>query len=104
MYRPIDPDTLRTMLDASDPPVLLDVRGPDEVARGHLEGARHIPLGELPRRYAELALDQALVIYCHSGVRSASACRFLAERGYGQLYNLEGGIAAWARAGQPIHS
>jgi rhodanese-related sulfurtransferase len=102
MYHPIDPAALRAMLDTGDPPVVLDVRSADEVARGYLEGARHIPLGELPARLGELAADAPLVIYCHSGVRSANACRFLAERGYTNLYHLEGGILAWAHANQPI--
>ena len=102
MYRNIDPAALRNLLDESKPPVLLDVRNPDEVARGQLAGARHIPLAELPRRYAELAPEEPLVVYCHSGVRSASACGFLAGRGFAQLYHLEGGVLAWLRAGQKL--
>jgi rhodanese-related sulfurtransferase len=102
MYRSIDPPTLQAMLGSDAPPVLLDVRTGEEFARGHLAQARHIPLAELPQRVNELARDTPLVAYCLSGTRSASACQFLAQRGFPDLYNLEGGIAAWSRAGQPI--
>ena len=84
------------------PVALLDVRTDAEVARGLIEGARHIPLSLLPRRYGELDPQAVLVIYCQSGARSAQACAWLAEQGFNRLYNLQGGLAAWARAGLPI--
>jgi rhodanese-related sulfurtransferase len=102
MYRRIDPPTLQTMLDSDAPPVLLDVRTVEEFARGHLEQARHVPLAELPHRLDELSPGTPLVAYCLSGTRSANACQFLAQHGFSDIYNLEGGIAAWSRAGQPI--
>jgi len=101
-YRNIDAATLQGLLGEREPPVLLDVRSTEEVARGTIAGALHIPLAELPRRYPELSADQPLVVYCLSGARSASACRFLAERGFTALYHLEGGVAGWLRAGHPL--
>jgi rhodanese-related sulfurtransferase len=102
VYKSLDPVSLQALLGSEKPPVLLDVRGRDEAARGGLPDARLIPLGELPGRYSELETGEPIAVYCHSGVRSASACRFLAERGFTDLYHLEGGIVAWARAGLPV--
>ena len=97
----IDPVQLE-QLRKDAPVALLDVRTDAEVARGLIEGARHIPLSLLPRRYGELDPQAMLVIYCQSGARSAQACAWLAEQGFARLYNLQGGLAAWGRAGLPI--
>jgi rhodanese-related sulfurtransferase len=81
---------------------LLDVRTDPEVARGFIAGAKHVPLNQLPMRYGELDPQGPLVVYCQSGARSAQACAWLIEHGFGQVHNLQGGIAAWARAGLPL--
>jgi rhodanese-related sulfurtransferase len=81
---------------------LLDVRTDPEVARGLIAGAKHIPLNQLPDRYEELDRQAMLVVYCQSGARSAQACAWLAERGFAQVQNLEGGLLAWVRAGLPL--
>jgi rhodanese-related sulfurtransferase len=90
------------MLEADAPPQLLDVRTAAEFARGAIAGATHIELAALPARSAELDPTAPWVLYCLSGARSAQACAYLAQRGFSRLYNLEGGIAAWARAGLPV--
>jgi rhodanese-related sulfurtransferase len=97
----IDPVQLE-QLRKDEPVTLLDVRTEAEVARGLIEGAKHIPLNMLPGRLAELDPQGVLVVYCQSGARSAQACAWLAEQGFARLHNLHGGLAAWARAGLPI--
>jgi rhodanese-related sulfurtransferase len=82
---------------------LLDVREPDEWQAGHIEGAVHIPLGELPSRLAEVPDDGELVVVCRSGARSAQAVAWLAQNGYEAL-NLRGGMGAWAAAGREMVS
>lgn len=87
--------------------ILLDVRTPAEVNRGGIPGARHIPLHLLPAMRPELEDGAALVLYCHSGVRSAQGCAFLKSHGYSSVYNLRGGILGWAQSGrslEPIES
>jgi NADPH-dependent 2,4-dienoyl-CoA reductase/sulfur reductase-like enzyme/rhodanese-related sulfurtransferase len=74
--------------------VLLDVRDTDEHAAGHVEGAVHIPLAELRRRYRELPPDRPLAVYCGVGQRAYYATRFLAQRGY-RAANLSGGYATY---------
>jgi rhodanese-related sulfurtransferase len=102
MYKPLDPATLHAMLGQNGPPQLVDVRTNAEFARGAIAGAHHIELAHLPSRRTELDPKAPLVLYCLSGARSAQACMYLAQQGFEQLFNLEGGIAAWARAGLPV--
>lgn len=82
---------------------VLDVREDDEWQAGHVEGALHIPLGDLPSRHAELPLDNRLVVVCRSGGRSARATAWLVDNGY-DAFNLTGGMGAWQDAGRPMVS
>ncbi len=81
--------------------VLLDVREPHEWQAGHAPRARHIPLGQLSRRAAELPERRAVVTVCRSGARSARAAVLLARQGR-EVSNLAGRMRAWARAGLPV--
>ena len=81
--------------------ILLDVREPYEWQAGHAPRARHIPLGQLSRRAAELPEHRAVVTVCRSGARSARAAAMLARDGR-EVSNLAGGMRAWARAGLPV--
>lgn len=81
---------------------ILDVRNPAEFAAGHLAGAVNIPLGELPRRLAEVTTDRPLVVHCAAGARSAIAASVLAKAGIADFRNLAGGFNAWAARGLPI--
>jgi len=91
-------------LQASGPVALLDVRTDAEVERGVIAGTRHIPLHMLPMRAAELDPGAELVVYCQSGGRSAQACAWLAAQGFEHVSNLQGGILAWVREGNPLGS
>jgi adenylyltransferase/sulfurtransferase len=76
---------------------LLDVREDFERAAASIGGI-HIPLAELPRRVEEVPVGIPLVIYCHSGVRSARAAELLMRTQQRQdVLNLTGGIVAWLR-------
>ena len=76
----------------------VDVREPDEFARGHVEGAVHVPLGELEARAGELPRGVPLVAYCGHGERASSAASVLERLGFGPVYNLDGGFGAWREA------
>ncbi|MEO8164891.1 MAG: rhodanese-like domain-containing protein [Betaproteobacteria bacterium] len=99
-YLTIDPVGLQALL--ADSAVLIDVRTDNEVERGRIAGAFHIPLHRLPARLSEITPDGPVVVYCQSGARSAMAGRFLADNGCRQVYNLSGGIGAWLAHGFPI--
>jgi rhodanese-related sulfurtransferase len=81
--------------------VLLDVREHDEWARGHAPGARHIPMGEVPARLAEIPRDATLYVMCQAGGRSQRVAQYLAAQGYSPI-NVSGGMLAWAAAGRPV--
>jgi len=61
----------------------------------NIDGAKLIPLGELPDRLRELERERLTIVHCHSGQRSAAAVRLMREAGFGNVFNLEGGIAKW---------
>lgn len=81
---------------------VLDVREPVEWTHGHIEGALHIPLGELTERLDEVPEGQVLVV-CKVGGRSAQAVMWLAQQGR-DVVNLDGGMLDWASAGRPMVS
>ena len=80
---------------------LLDVREQDEWVAGHAPGARHIPLGELGARAAEVPQDQDIYVICRSGARSGRAAQALAGAGW-TAFNVAGGMQDWAAAGRPM--
>lgn len=75
---------------------VVDVREPAELELARLEGAVHLPLSELPRRWTELQPLKHIVLICHHGVRSERAGRFLQQQGLEGLAHLAGGIDAWS--------
>lgn len=75
---------------------LLDVREPQELAIASLTIALHIPMREIPGRLAELDRDRPIVVMCHTGVRSRHVAGFLLANDFKQVFNLAGGIDAWA--------
>ena len=79
--------------------IVLDVRNRSEWAAGHIAGAVHIPLGELPQRLVELPADGTIVTQCASGGRSAIAASLLLLAGAPSVENLSGGIQGWTNAG-----
>jgi rhodanese-related sulfurtransferase len=83
--------------------VILDVREDDEWAAGHVDGATHVPLGEVPARLGELPDADPLYIICRSGNRSGRAVAWLGQQGI-ETVNVAGGMRAWAAAGRPMVS
>ena len=89
---------LKSRLDRGDALTIIDVREPHEwdiASLGHY-GARLIPLGELPRRIREVDASRDVVVHCKAGGRSARALHQLREAGVKRVWNLHGGILAWA--------
>ena len=79
--------------------IVLDVRSRSEFATGHVAGAVHISLGELPQRLVELPADGTIVTMCASGGRSAIAASLLQLAGASSVENLSGGLQGWTNAG-----
>jgi sulfur-carrier protein adenylyltransferase/sulfurtransferase len=87
---------LKAKMDAGEAFELIDVREPFEFEIARIDRAKLIPLSEISERANELRREQAFIIHCHSGRRSAQAVRLLKQRGFNKVYNLEGGIDAWS--------
>ena len=81
---------------------LVDVRTDAEVARGKIPQSETLPLHLLPLRLNEMDKNVTTVFYCQMGGRSAQAAAFAAANGFADVYNLQGGILAWANAGLPL--
>ncbi len=85
--------------------VLIDIRSEADYRKGHLPNAISIPADRIPEdRKLEALRSRHLILYCDSGLRSATACKKLRAAGFPHVYNLEGGIAAWQKAGLPLES
>jgi rhodanese-related sulfurtransferase len=78
-------------------PVLLDVREPWETQICRIDGSELVPMRALPARLHELNPSDPIVCICHHGGRSAHVTIFLARQGFEDVYNLTGGVDAWAR-------
>jgi hydroxyacylglutathione hydrolase len=89
---------------ANHAPFLLDVRNPDEWARGHIEGATLIPLPELHSRLHEVPRDRPVIVHCQRGGRSAAAAATLDAAGFSDVHDVTGGYATWEAAGFPTAS
>ncbi|MEM6532806.1 MAG: rhodanese-like domain-containing protein [Myxococcota bacterium] len=95
----IEPDSLVRALGGDTPPLVLDVREPDEFAVSHIPGAIRFPPGSaMTDAIREAPL---VVVYCSVGVRSGREAERLAESGV-RVLNLEGAIFRWAMEGRPL--
>ena len=93
-----------TLLINRSKATIVDVRDAKEFAEGHLPEARNIPLAELDKRIAELEKfkSKSVVVVCKSGARASAAAAKLVKAGFADVVNLEGGVAAWQKAGLPL--
>lgn len=102
LIKEIDSQELAQWLQTENPPLLIDVRTPQEMAQASIPNGKPLPLSLLPLRFNEVPKHEKVVFYCRTGARSAQACLFMAQQGYDNVYNLHGGIVSWARYGLPI--
>ena len=102
--RVVSPAEAAALLDADPAPAVIDVRTPEEFAEGHLEGAVLIDVTspDFEAQVAELDRDQPYVLYCRSGNRSVTARQVMADLGFTDVADIEGGITAWVAEGQPV--
>ena len=92
------PQQLKRRLDAGEPLRILDVREPWEFEAASIDGAKLIPMGDVPSRaHQELDPEDHIVVVCHHGVRSMSVTAWLRQQGFEKSQSMRGGIDAWAR-------
>ncbi len=96
----VAPEDVAAWLAADDAsaPVVIDCREADELEICRIDGARWIPLGQIPAAIDDLRRESArgIVISCHHGVRSLRAARYLRQQGIERAFSMEGGIDAWS--------
>jgi rhodanese-related sulfurtransferase len=92
---------LRLTQPETPAPLLLDVREPWEFATCHIAGSQPMPMASVPARIEELDPEAEIVVVCHHGMRSAQVCMFLERQGFSRVFNLAGGVAAWAAEVDP---
>jgi rhodanese-related sulfurtransferase len=103
--RTISVDVLAGWLQSAEPPRLIDVLSKTHFERAHLPGAENIPRAQLHARAPqEIALDEPVVVYCADQLcrESCYAAVILAELGFQQVYDFEGGLAEWRRHRLPL--
>lgn len=88
-------DEVLRRLEAGEKLTVIDVREPHEFARGHIPGAKLVPLGQIQARLGELDPEREIIVVCRSGHRSGIACRILGQQGFREARNLTGGMLQW---------
>ena len=93
---------LKAMLNGDEDFILLDVRTENEVLVSKISGkSYHIPMNDILLRINELDSNKQIIVYCKSGKRSAKVCEYLNNNKFLNIYNLKGGILAWANEIDP---
>ncbi len=98
----VDVHTAAERLAGDDPPLLVDVREPDEFHAVRIQGAVLLPLSTFMLRYQQLPRDKPLLVMCAAGSRSAAATAHLLASGWRDVTNVAGGIIVWERSGLPV--
>lgn len=96
--------TIAVQLINRERAVVVDVCDPDEFARGHIGGAKNIPLGELETKLSAAVKNKALplILVCQSGARSGRAVAIAKKLGYERAQSLGGGLTSWRAADLPV--
>lgn len=98
----IDTAQAKALLDAGQA-MLIDIRESDEHAREHIIGSRSVPLSGFDASDFAGQRDKVAIVHCASGSRTAQAAPRILMKGFREVYQLEGGLAAWKAAGLPVH-
>ena len=94
----ITPEEVKAKLDRREPFTLLDVREPWEFETSRIDGAKLMPMGDVPTRAnQELDPDEHVIVLCHHGVRSMNVTVWLRQQGFDKAQSMRGGIDAWSR-------
>ncbi|MGC9450092.1 MAG: molybdopterin-synthase adenylyltransferase MoeB [Oceanipulchritudo sp.] len=97
----VDVRTAADLLQAENPPLLVDVREVHERQICSIGDGMHIPTGEIQFKWSALPREEHLIVYCHHGLRSLFVARFLQEKGFHRVQSLHGGIEAWSKEIDP---
>ncbi len=102
LIKEIEVTELAQLKDKGETIRVIDIRQPAELNSGVIPGAEALPMHTIPLRMSELQREEKLIMVCRSGARSAQACMFLQQQGYDNVFNLRGGMIAWAGSGLEV--
>ena len=102
LFKTVTPDEARQMIDSRRDLMLLDVRGPDELSEGYIEGSTLIPLWDILKGTQRPPKDKPILLICAVGGRSLALGKLMSKNGWPEIYNLKGGISAWKEAKLPL--
>ncbi len=98
----LSPTEFQIKLDKTSEAILLDVRRPDEISVDRIENSQSIVFDDSFANKLEDLEHKTIFVYCASGKRSAKAAKILRDKGYKNVFELEGGLGAWKQAGLPV--
>lgn len=102
IFRSLSPQEAKSLIETRKDLILVDVRSPQELYEGSIPNSQLIPFGELAKGKITLPAGHPLLLICAVGGRSYAVGQYFSGKGYGEIYNLAGGISAWKAAGLPV--
>ena len=102
LFQTVSPAEAKQLIDSRKDLLLADVRNPDELREGYIQGSTLIPLWEIVKGRKSIPKDRPILLICAVGGRSLGLGKLMSRYGWPEVYNLEGGIAAWKEAGLPL--
>ena len=98
----VNAQDLKKMIDSKEKVLIVDVREDVEWSESHIEGSKHIKLGDLANKTNQLPIDVPIILVCRTGNRSSFGAKMLSNAGFTHVYNLTGGISAWSKSGYSL--
>ena len=102
IFKSLDSRAARILIEQRKDLVVVDLREANELREGYIAGSELIPMSALSKGTKSLPADRPLLLVCAVGGRSFAVGRYFSAKGYPELYNLQGGISAWKKAGLPL--
>ena len=102
IFQTVSPAKAKDMIESRKELLLVDIRSPKELRQGSIEGSTLMPLWDIINRKQTIPQNRPVMLICAVGGRSLALGKFLSVKGYPEIYNLEGGISAWKKAGLPV--
>ena len=102
VFLTVSPHEAKAMIAQRKNLLVIDVRGPEELKEGFIAGAQYVPFWDIAKGRKTLPSDHPLLLICAVGGRSYAVGQYLYQKGYPEVYNLQGGIDNWKRAGLPL--
>lgn len=104
IFRSLSPQEAKALIESRKDLALVDVRSPEELYEGSIAGSQLIPFTELAHGRKTLPAGKPILLICAVGGRSYAVGQYFSGKGYGEIYNLAGGISAWKAAGLPLQN